>query len=163
MSDKKTNTDESMLQTWSEAQQHLLTDWLDTLRKLGGTPALELWTQTVNTWQSAVKETVDARAEFSRQLIETLANAKGTPEEVRELARKEREQVQQWADAERELWQGWFNIVRHINFRPEPAAGAQAGRDIVQLWQESAHKMIDAQASLLRRWTGGTGRTKKQE
>jgi hypothetical protein len=163
MSDKKTNTDESMLKTWSETQQNLLTDWLDTLRKLGGKPSLELWAQTVDTWQSAVKETVDTRAEFTRQLIDTLANAKGTPEELRELARKEREQVQHWAEAERELWQGWFNIVRDINFRPEPGAGAQAGRDIVQLWQESAHKMIDAQASLIRRWTGGTSRTKKQE
>ena len=163
MSDKKTNTDENMLQTWSQTQQHLLADWLDTLRKLGGKPALELWAQTVDTWQSAVKETVDARAEFSRQLIETLANAKGTPEELRELAHQEREQVQQWAEAERELWQGWFNIVRGINFRPEPGAGAQAGRDLLQLWQDSAHKMIDAQAALVGRWTGGTSRTKKQE
>jgi hypothetical protein len=157
-----TNTDESMLQTWSQKQQNLLTDWLDTLRKLGGKPALELWAQTVDTWQSAVKETVDARAEFTRHLIETLANAKGTPEELRELARKEREQVQHWAEAERELWQGWFNIVRHINFRPEPGAGAQAGRDLVQLWQDSAHKMIDTQADLVRRWTGSITRTRKQ-
>jgi hypothetical protein len=71
--------------------------------------------------------------------------------------------LQHWAEAERDLWQGWFNIARHINFRPEPGVGAQAGRDLVQLWQESAHKMIDAQASLVRRWTGGTTRTKKQE
>jgi len=160
MSDK--NTNESMLKTWSETQQKLLTDWLDTLRKLGGTPTLELWTKTVDAWQSSVKETVDARAQFTRQLTETLANAKGTPEELRELARKEREQVQQWAEAERELWQGWFNIVREINFRPEPGAGAQAGRDLVQLWQESANKMIDAQAALVRRWTGGISGTKKQ-
>lgn len=163
MSDNKTNANENMLQTWSETQQNLLADWLDTLRKLGGKAALELWEQTVDTWQSSVKETVDARAEFTRQLIETLANAKGSPEELRELARKEREQVQQWAEAERELWKGWFNVVREINFRPESGAGAQAGRDIVQLWQDSAHKMIDAQASLLRRWTGGTTETKKQE
>jgi hypothetical protein len=161
MSDK--NTNESLLKTWSETQQKLLTDWLDILRKLGGTPTLELWTKTVDAWQSSVKETIDARAEWARQWTETLANAKGTPEELRDLASKGREQVQQWAEAERDLWQGWFNIVREINFRPEPGAGAQAGRDMVQLWQESAHKMIDAQAALVRRWTGGTTRTKKQE
>ena len=161
MSDK--NTDESLLKTWAESQQKLLTDWLDTLRKFGGTPTLELWTKTVDAWQSSVKETVDARADSTRQLIETLANAKGTPEELRELARQEREQAQHWAEAERDLWQGWFNIVRHINFRPEPGAGAQASRDLVQLWQDSAHKMIDAQAALVRRRTGGTTRTKKQE
>ncbi len=110
-----------------------------------------------------MKETIDARAEWARQWTETLANAKGTPEELRDLASKGQEQLQQWAEAERDLWQGWFNIARHINFRPEPGAGAQAGRDIVQLWQESAHKMIDAQAALVRRWTGGTTRTKKQD
>ena len=156
------NTNESLMKTWAETQQKLLTDWLDTLRKLGGTPTLELWTKTVDAWQSSVKETVDARAEFTRQLTDTLANAKGTPEELRALAREGREQLQHWTEAERDLWQGWFNAVREINFRPEPGAGAQAGRDLVQLWQDSAHKMIDAQAALVRRWTGGISGSKKQ-
>ena len=160
MSDK--NTNETILKTWSETQQKLLADWLDTLRKLGGTPTLELWRQTVDTWQNSVKETVDARAEYTRQLTETLANAKGTPEELRAVAREGREQLQHWTEAERDLWQGWFNAVREINFRPEPGAGAQAGRDLVQLWQDNAHKMIDAQAALVRRWTGGSSGTKKQ-
>ncbi len=123
MSEKK--SDENLLKTWSETQQKLLTDWLDTMRKLGGTPTLELWTKTVDAWQSSVKETVDARAEFTRQLTETLANAKGTPEEFRELARE--------------------------------------GQDQLQLWQDSAHKMIDTQADLVRRWTGGAYGTKQQE
>ena len=161
MSDKK--TDEGLLKTWAESQQKLLTDWLETLRRLGGTPTLELWTKTVDAWQSSVKETVDARAQSTRQLIETLANAKGTPEELRELAHKEREQLQHWAEAERELWQGWFKIARDINFRPEPGTGAHVNREFVQLWQDSAHKMIDAQAALVRRWTGGASRTRKQE
>ena len=161
MSEK--NTGESLVKTWAEAQQKLLTNWLDTVRKFGGTPTLELWTKTVDAWQASVKETLDARAQWTHDWTETLANAKGTPEELRELARKEREQLQHWAEAERELWQGWFNIVRHSNFRPEPGAGAQAGRDLLQLWQDSAHKMIDAQAALVQRWTGGTTRTKKQE
>jgi hypothetical protein len=161
MSDK--NTNETILKTWSETQQKLLNDWLDTLRKLGGTPTLELWRQTVDTWQNSVKETVDARAEYTRQLTETLANAKGTPEEFRELAREGREQLQHWTEAERDLWKGWFDVAREINFRPEPGTGAQAGKDLVHLWQESTHKMIDAQAALIRRWTGGTTRTRKQE
>jgi hypothetical protein len=159
MNDK--NTHETIVETWSETQQKLLNDWLDTLRKLGGTPTLELWRQTVDTWQTSVKETVDARADYTRQLTETLAKAKGTPEEFRELARDGREQLQHWAEAERDLWKGWFDVAREINFRPEPGTGAQAGKDLVQLWQESTHKMIDTQAALIRRWTGGTSSTKK--
>jgi len=161
MSEKK--TDESIFKTWAEAQQKLLTDWLATLRKLGGTPTLELWAKTVDAWQSAVKETADARAEWTRQWTEKLANAKGTPEEIRDLARQGREELQHWAEAERDLWQGWFNIVRDINFRPEQGAGAQLGKDLLQLWQDSAHKMIDAQTALVRRWTAGSSTTKKHE
>ena len=160
MSEK--NTGESLVKTWAEAQQKLLTNWLDTVRKFSGTPTLELWTKTVDAWQTSVKETLDARAQWTHDWAETLANAKGTPEELRELAQQGREQLKNWADAERELWQGWFNIVREINFRPEPGAAAQVGKDLLQLWQDSAQKMIDAQAGMVRRWTGGTSRTKKE-
>ncbi len=159
MSDKK--TDENLLKTWAEAQQKLLTDWLDTLRKLGGAPTLELWTKTVDAWESSVKETADARAKWTREWADALSNARGTSEELRELAREGQEQLKQWSEAERELWSGWFNIVRGINFRPEP--GTQIGRDLAQLWQDSAHEMINAQAALIRRLTGGTSGTKKQE
>jgi hypothetical protein len=58
MSDK--NTEENVVNNWGKMQQKLLTDWLDTLRSLGGTPTLELWRKTVDTWQSSVKETIDA-------------------------------------------------------------------------------------------------------
>ena len=161
MSDKK--TDEGLLKAWAESQQKLLTSWLETMRRLGGAPTLELWTKTVDAWQSSVKETIDARTEWARQWTETLTNARGTPEEIRKLAQEGREQLQHWTEAERDLWQSWFNAVREINFRPELEAGAQAGKDLMQLWQDTAHKMIDAQAALVRRWTGGTTRTKKQE
>src|SRR5207244_5146891 len=87
-----------------EMQQNLLTGWLDTLRSLGGTPTLELWRKTVDTWQSSVKETIDARAEWTKQWTETLAKAKGTPEELREMVREGREQLQHWTEAERDQW-----------------------------------------------------------
>jgi hypothetical protein len=155
------DTQENLVKTWGETQQKLLTDWLDTLRRFGGTPTLELWSKTVDTWQTSVKETLDAQTDWAQQWTEALAKAKGTPEELRELAREGREQLQRWTEAERELWQGWFNAVRKINFRPEPGAGAQTGGDLVQLWEDTAHKMIDAQADLVRRWTEGVPGTKK--
>src|SRR5438132_12807468 len=134
MSDK--NTPESLLKTWAESQQKLLTDWLDALRRLGGTPTMELWTKTMDAWQSSVKETLDARAELTHQWTEALTNTKGTPEELRELARTGREQLQHWAEAERELWQGWFKIARDINFRPEPGTGALVGKELGELAEE---------------------------
>src|SRR5438067_13343272 len=157
----ESKSSESLITTWAETQQKLLTNWLDTMRSFGGTPSLELWTKTVEAWQTSVKETLDAQSEWTREWTETIANSKGTPEELRDLARQGRELLQRWTDAERQLWRGSFDIVREINFRVEPGTGAQAGGDLLQLWQESAHKMIDAQATLARRWTGGITDTKK--
>ena len=158
MSEK--NTGENVMKNWGETQQKLLTDWLDTLRRLGGAPTLELWRKTVDTWQTSVKETLDAQTEWTRQWTDALAKAKGTPEELRELAKEGREQLQRWTEAERDLWQGWFNAIREINFRPEP--GAKAGEDLIQIWQDTANRMINTQADLMRRWTGGVTGTKNQ-
>jgi len=161
MSESKST--ESLIKTWAETQQKLLTNWLDTVRRFSGAPGPELWTKTVEAWQASVKETLDAQAEWTREWTETLANTKGTPEELRELARQGRDLFQRWTDAERQLWQGWFNVVKDINLRLEPAAGAKAGTDMIQLWQDSAHKMIDTQTDLVRRWTSGFTGTRPKE
>ena len=146
---------ESLIKAWAALQQKLLTNWLDTVRRFGGTSSLELWTKTMEAWQTSVKETMDARAAWTHEWTEMLANAKGTPEEMRKLAQQGRELLQHWTEAERELWQGWFNIVKDSGIRPDAGAGAKTARDVVQLWQEAAHKMIDAQAGFVRRWTSG--------
>jgi hypothetical protein len=64
--------------------------------------------------------------------------------------------------AERDLWQDWFNTAREINSRPEPGAGAQTGGDLIQFWQDTATRIINTQADLVRRWTGDVTRTKQQ-
>jgi hypothetical protein len=151
MSEDKSS--ENLIKVWAETQQKLLTNWLNTVRSFGGTPSFELWTKTVEAWQASVKETLDARTQWMHNWTETLANAKGTPEELRALAKQGREALQRWTEAEHQLWQGWFNIVKDINFRVEPGTGAQAGKDMIQIWQEAAHKMLDAQSAWVRRWT----------
>ena len=154
------NAKEGLFQTWASAQQTLLTNWLNTLRRFSGTPTLELWTKTVDAWQASVKETLAAQTKWNHEWTQALEHAQGTPEELRALARDGREQLQHWTQAERELWQDCFDAVRKINFRPEPGAAAQTGRDLVQLWQDSANKMIDAQAAVVRRLTGGNSEAK---
>jgi len=156
MSESKST--ESLIKTWAETQQKLLTNWLDTVRSFSGAPGPELWSKTVEAWQASVKETLDAQEKWTREWTETLAKTKGTPEELRELAQQGRDLFQRWTDAERQIWQSWFNIVKDINFRPESGTSPQAA--MIQLWQESAHKMIDTQASLVQHWTSVFTRTR---
>ena len=149
------NTGEQLVKTWAEAQQRLLTDWLHTVQGYSGTPTTELWTKTVDAWQASVKETLDAQSKWTHEWTERMSRAKGTPEELSELVRQGQEQLKRWTDTERQIWQGWFEIVRSISARSMPGASMTGGSDLVQLWQESAHKMIDTQASLVRLWTSG--------
>jgi len=154
---------ENLITTWAETQQRLLTNWLESMRGFAGTASPELWTKTIEAWQASVKETLDAQAAWTREWTEALAHAKGTPEELQQLTRQGRELLQRWIEAERQIWQGWFNIVRDINFRVDPTASTQGGRDLIQLWQESTHRMIDAQAALARQWASVFTRTRTSE
>jgi len=158
MSESKSS--ESLINTWAQTQQKLLTNWLDTMQRFSGTASPELWTKTVEAWQESVKQTLDAQEEWIRRWTETLANTRGVSQEVLDLARQGQEQQLRWIDAERQLWQSWFNIVRDINFKVEPGTGAQAGSNLLQLWQESARKMIETQTALARQWTSGFPGTK---
>src|SRR6266516_181395 len=149
----------NLIKMWADTQQQLLTNWLDTMRRLGGTPGLEVWRQTVEAWHKSVQETLDAQAEWTRNWTETLATAKGTPEELGGLIQQGREQLQRWIDSERQLWQSWFDIVKDTNFAVEPGTGVQAGKNLVQVWQDAVSKMIDTQDALVRQSTTSTGST----
>ena len=145
----------NLIKTWADTQMLLLTNWFDTMRGLGATPSLAAWHQTVEAWQKSVKETLDVQAEWARNWTEKLASAKGNPEELRGLLRQGQEQMQRWIDTERRLWQVWFDIVKDINFGMQPRTGTQAGKNLVQVWQDAVSKMTDMQSSLVRQWTTG--------
>lgn len=161
MSESKSS--ENLLNTWAEAQQKLLTNWLDTVQRFSGTQNPELWTRTVEAWQSSVKQTLDAQEEWLRQWAATLARTQGVPQELQDLTRQGQEQMQHWIDAQRQLWQNWFNIVKDINFKVEPGTGTQAGSNLLQLWQETAQKMIQTQTAFARQWTSGFPGSKTNE
>ena len=136
-----------LIKMWMDTQQQLLTNWFDTVRGLGGTPSLATWRQTVEAWQKAVNETLDVQTEWTRNWTETLASTKGTPEELRSQLRQGQEQMQRWIDTERQTWQVWFDVVKDINFAMKPETGAQAGKNLVQVWQDAMSKMINMQSS----------------
>src|SRR5262245_50390383 len=90
------NTGEGLVQTWAAAQQKLLAEWMATARRFGGTPTMELWQDTLETWQASVKATLDTQAQWTNQWTDTLANATGAPDELRTLARQGQEDLRQW-------------------------------------------------------------------
>ena len=157
------NSSENLINTWAQSQQKLLTNWLDTMQRFSGTASPELWTKTVDAWQTSVKQTLDVQEEWARQWAGMLANTKEVPRELQDLARQGQEQMLRWIEAERNLWQNWFKIVRDMNVQVESGTSAQVGSNLLQVWQDTARKMIETQTALARQWTSGYTGTKTKE
>jgi hypothetical protein len=151
---------EQLFRTWAQSQQQLLTNWLDTVRSLGGSPGSQVWGKTMETWQTAVQQTLDAQAQWTREWSETLLTTPGIPEDLRERVRQGQQELQRWTDAQRQLWQSWFDMIKGVGLGEASTTGAQTGQNLAQIWTETAQKMIDAQSQWIRLWTTGITGTK---
>jgi small-conductance mechanosensitive channel len=151
---------EKLVKAWVATQRTLLTNWIDTLGgATPGAPGMGVWQQTVESWQSSVKQTLDAQATWMRDWTESLATFQGTPDELRDRARQGQEVMRRWTEAQQQLWQGWFEMAR--NFAPGVSTGAgtgaQAGQHVVELWTDTARKLMETQAEWVQRFTTGLG------
>jgi hypothetical protein len=166
---------EQMMKTWAEAQRQLLTNWLDTVRAAGGAGAMpdaKVWNQTVDSWRTAVMNTLDSQAIWTRTWIDSMLKAPGTPDAVQEMMRAGAGNIERWAEAQRQLWQSWFDVMKETakgatqaSTRGKAAAGqaAQTGEEgLVDLWAATTRSLLDAQTDWVRRWSdtfGGGGKS----
>jgi hypothetical protein len=144
---------EDLFKTWTGTQQKLLSEWIDAVRGLSGTPGTAVWTKTVDAWQSSVKQTLDAQTEWAGRWTNSLAGTTGTPQEMHDLAVQGQAMLQRWTEAQKELWQTWFDVLKSLNIASTSNAGVQASQNLAQSLNDSVLKMIDAQAEWVRRWT----------
>ncbi|HEU5348539.1 MAG TPA: hypothetical protein VFU63_07990, partial [Ktedonobacterales bacterium] len=106
---------EQMMKAWAEAQRQLLTTWLDTVRSagnIGAMPDAKVWNQTVDSWRTAVMNTLDTQAIWTRTWIDSMAKAPGIPDAVQETMREGQETIERWAEAQRQLLTTWLDTVR---------------------------------------------------
>lgn len=161
---------EQMMKAWADAQRQLLTNWLDAVRAAGGgggvVPDAKVWNQTVDSWRTAVMNTLDSQAIWTRTWIDSMTKTPGVPDELQALMREGRENVERWADAQRQLWQSWFDLMRDTAKTTTSASGKakaaaeQPGEGLVDLWTTTTRSLLDAQADWVRRWSdafGGNG------
>ena len=74
---------EQMIKTWAEAQRQLLTNWIDMVRAEGGVPDAKVWNKTVDSWRTAVMNTLDTQAIWTRTWVDSLAKTPGAPTRCR--------------------------------------------------------------------------------
>jgi hypothetical protein len=157
MSDKTPGED--LITTWTEAQQKLMRSWLDTLQDVGGAQGATVWNQSIETWQTSVKQTLDAQLAWMREWTDAVTGAEGTPPEVRELAQQGQNMLQYWTDAQWKIWQSWFAAVKDAGLGPASAQGGESSQsqNPLQLWQDAGRQLLQAQSEWVRRWTSIAG------
>ena len=144
-------SEESLLKTWSEAQQKVLAGWLDLVQGTEGPSRMRAWNETVKAWQTVVQETLDAQAKWLRDWTGRVQVTSGSPTDLRKNVQQAQVLLLRWTEAQQQLWQGWFHLVQHLG--PLLEAGSQADEHLLSSLQESGQAIIDAQTEWVRRWT----------
>jgi hypothetical protein len=148
---REKNPEESLLKTWSEAQQKVLAGWLDLVQETEGPSPLTAWNETVKAWQSAVQETLDAQARWLHDWTGRVQVTSGSPTELRKNVQRARQFLLRWTEAQQHLWQGWFRLIQDLG--PLLEAGSPADKNLLHALRESGQAFIDAQTEWGRPWT----------
>lgn len=149
MSEK--SPEETLMTTWSDAQQKMLIGWLDLLQGTEQPSRTMVWSETVKAWQSTVQETLDAQARWLRDWTGRVQVTSGSPTELRKNVQQAQVLLLRWTEAQQHLWQGWFQLVQQLG--PLLEAGSQADEHLLSSLQESGWAIINAQTEWMRLWT----------
>src|SRR2546430_14011208 len=91
-------SEESLLKTWSEAQQRVLAGWLDLVQGTEGLSRMRAWNETVKAWQTAVQETLDAQARWLRDWTGRVQVTSGSPTDLRKNVQQAQMLLLRWTD-----------------------------------------------------------------
>ena len=144
---------EEMLKGWMGTQKKMWDQWLDTLQKVAPqSQANEIWKKTVETWAETVHNALEAQREWIKMWVENIPSVAGQAKEIADWAQQAREMNNRWLDVQQQLWANWFDLIK----KNEPkTAGSwdKEGQKMVQAWQESVEKMLEAQHDWASHWT----------
>src|SRR5947209_17767457 len=145
------NPEESLLKTWSEAQQRVLAGWLDLVQGTEGPSRVTTWNETVKAWQTVVQETLDAQARWLRDWTGRVQVTSGSPTDLRKNVQQAQVLLLRWTEAQQHLWQGWFHLIQQLG--PLLDSDYQVDKPLLYRLQESAQAIIIVQSEWVRLWT----------
>ena len=145
---------EEMMKAWTETQKKMWDNWMEAMQQTTGqNQTAEMWKETVDTWEQAVNNTLDAQAEWIRIWADSLDTKSNMPKEATEWAKQAQDMVKNWGDTQRQMWQSWFDLVKNADPPDMAQAWGNQGQKAFAAWQESAQKMMDAQKKWAGMWT----------
>ena len=152
---------QEVTQSWAEAQRRLWDGWLEALRQAGtslspantGNPG-QLWARALETWEPFVRQSLDTQSTAMQAWIDGLAAAPNVPPHVRTQLQQLQELTRGWTETQRQLWEAMFAAVRQFAASTAEHHPAAAQPPALEVWQQIARPVLEAQAAWLRQWSG---------
>jgi len=110
---------EDVFKSWTDAQKRL---WESLCSAVPFQPpaGVEAWRETylknLNTWESAVKKTLDQEVTWVEQWVHRVAHEQGTPEMMAAWVRQMEEVLQRWIQTQNQWWEEYFAVLRRGGF-----------------------------------------------
>jgi hypothetical protein len=144
---------QGMFRSWTESQQRLMEQWLGGMRgpPAAGSSGAEAWTRLLDTWESAVRQSLDAQAQWRQQFLNPLLQANGLPDQFRPMVQQGQAQMEIWTASQRQLWDSWFAMARRLAASQGGGSGLP-GQDLMQAWQDTVRSTLETQAGWMRQW-----------
>ena len=145
---------EEMLKSWTESQQKMWDSWMKMMTPTGAQSSMsEMWKQSVEAWEAAVKNAAGTQTEWMKLWLESLEDMPNVPDEVIKMAEQAVEMNRQWVANQEKLWEGWFAAAKNMN--PGGFAGSweEESAKAMHAWQDSATKMMEANRKLAETWS----------
>ncbi len=106
---------EDIFKTWTDAQKRL---WESLCSAIPFQPpaGVEAWRETylknLDTWESAVKQTLEQEVAWVEQWVQRVAEERGTPEMMAAWVRQMEEVLQRWIQTQNQWWEEYFIVLR---------------------------------------------------
>lgn len=110
---------EDIFKSWTDAQKRL---WESLCSAVPFQPpaGVEAWRETylknLNTWESAVKKTLDQEVAWVEQWVHRVAQEREPPEMMTSWVRQMEEVLQRWIQTQNQWWEEYFTVLRHGGF-----------------------------------------------
>lgn len=126
---------EDIFKSWTEAQKRLW-ESLCTAVPFQPPAGVEAWRETylknLNTWESAVKQTLEQEVAWVEQWVHQVAQERGTPEMMTAWVRQMEEVLQRWIQTQNQWWDEYFTVLRQGGFAYPDWTRSQASPPIIE-------------------------------
>ena len=155
---------ERAVKAWADTQIKVWESWIGTV-EASTTGRSGLWDQmrksTLDSLEKSVAKTLDAQAELTHVLTESLAGIWTSADDGVDRVRiSEIDAVTKSAtEAQKQLWASWFDVAKKVE-TSQLAAGWQK---ILEAWQQAIRKALETQAQWFEVQGQEKGRAKRAD